>query len=417
MARVSIALSVVLMALMSVLARTARAEPPNQKAMPVYVLSVLTEDADDQADALTQALRARVRQAPGLSLLETQQSLETLTIALRCPPHPDAPCLQRIGDQLHADHYLWGSLAKKRGGQVEIEAHFWSRGRPQLDATESYSDNLKDPGDEALKAVATKLVSELTGSPSGGGSSSGSGGGGGGKTPSTGPGTLVVHAGSEGGTVSVDGVEKGTLEEGTARIELPEGSHTVTVHVPGFKAPSLTTTIKAGGEQEVSFALAAGSESSGQSSSPEEPGASKPFPVRKVVGWSLVVAGGLGAGAAIYGLVSWVGDKNDSDKQRANIPANVGDACNVGGPNPPPYMASATAACNDSKDAQTNSTIAWVGGLVALAAGGVGTFLLLTDHEGDSPSARRAPAPAMRVVALTPTIGPHQGGLHLKVEF
>ncbi|MGD0524874.1 MAG: hypothetical protein ABSE49_07015, partial [Polyangiaceae bacterium] len=88
---------------------TAHAEPPNARATPVYVLSIWTDDADDQADALTQALRSRVRQAQGWSLLETSQSFETLSIALKCPPKPDAACLQRIGDQLHADHYVWGT--------------------------------------------------------------------------------------------------------------------------------------------------------------------------------------------------------------------------------------------------------------------------------------------------------------------
>ena len=79
------------------------------------MLSLWTDDADDQADALTQALRSRVRQAQGWSLLETPQSFETLAIALKCPPKPDAPCLQRIGDQLHADHYVWGTMARKKG--------------------------------------------------------------------------------------------------------------------------------------------------------------------------------------------------------------------------------------------------------------------------------------------------------------
>src|SRR6516164_8095028 len=86
----------------------ARAEPPNGRATPVYILTLWTDDSDDQADALTQALRSRVRQASGWSLLETNQSFETLSIALKCPSKPDPPCLQRIGDQLHADHYVWG---------------------------------------------------------------------------------------------------------------------------------------------------------------------------------------------------------------------------------------------------------------------------------------------------------------------
>src|ERR1700679_4037287 len=109
--------------------RTAHAEPPNAKATPVYVLSIWTDDADDQADALTQALRSRVRQAQGWSLLETPQSFETLAIALKCPPKPDAACLQRIGDQLHSDHYIWGMMGRRKTpGEVTADMHLWSRG-------------------------------------------------------------------------------------------------------------------------------------------------------------------------------------------------------------------------------------------------------------------------------------------------
>jgi hypothetical protein len=414
MARVSIALSVVVMALLSVLARTAKAEPPNQKAMPVYVLSILTEDADDQADALTTALRDRVRKAPGLSLLETPQSLETLTIALRCPPHPDSGCLQRIGDQLHADHYLWAFL-KKKGSDVQVDAHFWSRGRPQLDATETYSENLKDPGDEALKAMAAKIVGELTGTGIPGGGSSG--GGGSGKSTgsaASGPGTLVVHAGNGGGTVMVDGGEKGTLDGGTARIEIPEGSHTVTVHVPGFQAPSLTTSVKAGSEKEVSFALAPAGQG-GEESSPagETAQASKPFPTKKVVGWSLVGAGVILAVVAVIEVSGWVSDKNDSDNQRSAIPANITDACSV--PMTAPYYPSAQRACSDSKDATDKSTFAWATGAGALVAGGVGAFLLMTDHDS-SETAKTAPAPKPRL-AVAPVLGPHEGGLRLRIDF
>src|ERR1019366_8742250 len=94
------------------LSRPARAEAPNTKAQPVYVLTLSTDDSDDQAEALTQALRSRVRTVQGWSLLESAQSFDTLAIALKCPPKPDAGCLGRIGDQLHADHFTWGTLAK-----------------------------------------------------------------------------------------------------------------------------------------------------------------------------------------------------------------------------------------------------------------------------------------------------------------
>ncbi len=126
---------------------------------PVYVLSVWTNDVDDQADALTQALRSRVRQAPGWSLVETNQSFETLAIALRCPPTPNQLCLDRIGDQLHADHYVWGTMSKEKSGEVTADLRLWTRGMPQVEATESYAENLKrTPSDDALRSVAGRRL-------------------------------------------------------------------------------------------------------------------------------------------------------------------------------------------------------------------------------------------------------------------
>jgi hypothetical protein len=146
-----------------VVARTVWGEPPASKAAPVYVLSIWTDDADDQADALTQALRSRVRQTPGWSLLQATQSFETLAIALKCPPKPDFPCLQRIGDQLKADRYVWGTMDKKKApaGLVSAELHLWTRLKPDTVARENYADNLKDPNDESLRAVAADLFTKL----------------------------------------------------------------------------------------------------------------------------------------------------------------------------------------------------------------------------------------------------------------
>ncbi len=409
MPRVSIALTVLAAGLLAVVfPRTAKAESPNPKATPIYVLSVLTDDADDQADALTSALRTRVRQASGVSLLETPQSLETLTIALRCPPTPDGPCLQRIGDQLHADHYVWGTLAKKKGGEVQAEMHFWSRGKPQVDASATFSDNLKEPGDDALKSVAAKLLGELT--------NAGSGSGAGGSEPAGAEGatgTLIVHAGSGGGTVKVDGVEKGTLEGGTAKVEVSEGPHKVTVHVPGFQAPSLTTSVKAGNEQGVSFALAPGQE---EEESAEAEGPAKPFPTRKVIGWTGVGIGAVLAVIAVVEVAGWFSDKADSDNQRGNIHANVSDACSVGPA--VPYAAAAAAACNDSNDAKTKSTVAWITGGAGLAFAGVGAFLLATDHDSSSDSASpSATAHNATHLKVAPMVGPHEGGLRLQLRF
>jgi hypothetical protein len=375
----------------SSVARPVRAEQPNSKATPLYVLQILTDDADDQAESLTQAIRARVRQAHGWSLAETPQSLETLAIALKCPPRPDVPCLQRIGDQLRADHYVWGSMARKKPGEVTAEVHLWNRGKPEGEVSESYAENLRDPTDESLRTIAARIVDQLTGAAPGG--------------------TVVVHAGTGGGSVLVDGVAKGTLSDGVARLDVTEGAHSISVRVPGFEAPALSIRVKAGAEQEVGFALAAAKESSTPASESET--TESRLPVREILGYASLAAGvGFLTGATIEGL-DWLADKNASDNDRKSIPSTVTDVCAN------PANPTEQDACNKSKDASSKSTMGWV----FLGAGAVfvatGVWLIVTDHtssEGAAHAAspRRAGRPS---VGIVPVIAPHAGALSVEGSF
>jgi hypothetical protein len=368
--------------------RPARAESPNSRAVPIYVLQVLTDDSDDQAEALTQAIRARARQARGWSLAETPQSLETLAIALKCPPKPDAPCLQRIGDQLRADHYIWGMMAKKKPGEVTAAMHLWNRGKPEGDVTESYGENLKDPTEDGLRAVAARVFDGLTGAGSAGG-------------------TLVVHAGSAGGSVLVDGVAKGMLDDGVARVDVPEGAHSVSVRVPGFDAPALSIKIKAGAEQELSFALAASSEASAPATESTE----SRVPTREILGYiGLGIGVAFLTGATIEGL-DWLSDKNASDNDRKSIPSTVTDVCT----NPTPGIEQ--DACNRSKDASTRSTLGWIFLGAGAVFAGTGVWLITSDHSSSpaNPTAsHRGPSPH---VAVMPIVGPRAGALRLEVTF
>jgi hypothetical protein len=369
-----------------VMARSASAQS-NGRAVPIYVLSILTDDADDQADALTQALRTRVRQTKGWTLTETTQSLETLSIALKCPPRPDTQCLQRIGDQLHADRYIWGTLAKKKGGEVAADLHLWNRTKPEAQASETYSENLKDPSDEALRTVAARLFDQLSGSGA--------------------MGTLVVHAGTGGGSVLIDGVPKGTLEGGTARVDAPEGSHTIAVRVPKFEAPSLTTNVKVGGEQDVSFAMTpAAEETKGEEHEPRQP-----FPTRQVIGYTALGASVLLIAGAVIEGVNWLSDKNASDSDRASIPTTVTDVCND-------MSSTAQDACAKSKDATTRSTLGWIFGGAGIALGGLGVWLITSDHSsGDAALGSTARSRTGTTIGFVPSFGPHGAAANVRVGF
>jgi hypothetical protein len=383
----------------------ALAEPPNGKATPVYVLSVWTNDVDDQADALTQALRSRVRQAPGWSLVDTNQSFETLSIALRCPPTPNQLCLDKIGDQLHTDHYIWGTIAKEKSGEVNAEVRLWSRGKPQVEASESYSENLKDPSEDSLRAVAGRLLAKLTGTGSSGGA------------------TLVVHAGSAGGSVVVDGVTKGKLDGGVARVDIAGGSHTVAVRVPGSTSPAQSVSMPDGGEQEVTFALtpaaspeapAAASAEAGATAAPSEPEVRHAgFPVRKVLGYTAVVVGAGFLVAAGYEGAQWLSDKNDSDTARANVPNTITDVCAAGIQD----SADAQKACKASQDATDRVKLGWIFAGVGAVLAGTGIWLVVGDHSGDAPTepavaARRGPK-----LDVLPSFGPRAGNVDVRLTF
>jgi hypothetical protein len=396
----AIALALMALVLSVVVFRSvpAFAEPPNGKATPVYVLSVWTNDVDDQADALTQALRSRVRQAPGWSLAETNQSFETLSLALRCPPTPNQSCLDRIGDQLHADHYIWGTMAREKAGEVSAELRLWSRGKPQVDASEMYSDNMKDPGDEALRAVAGRLFSKLT--------SSGT------------TGTLVVHAGTASGSVLVDGVVKGKLDGGLGRVDVPEGGHTIAVRVAGFTAPSQAVTLQDGGEAEISFALspAEGAPGAEPEAAPETT-EKKPFPVRKVIGYSAVVVGvGFLVAAGIEGA-GWLSDKNASDQDRNSVPNNVTDVCTPGVALNPSAQGAAADACSKTNSASHDATLGWVFTGIGAVLAGAGIWLVVGDHGGDAASEPTAKASSRPRFDVLPALGARAGSLDVRMTY
>src|SRR5215469_6257591 len=104
-------------------ARTARADSPAGTGAVIFVLDVqsLQADgsADDQAKALTSAIRSRVRASPQWQLHDADHSFETFRLTLKCPigQEPDAACLQRIADNIKegkdkADRYIWGEMKR-----------------------------------------------------------------------------------------------------------------------------------------------------------------------------------------------------------------------------------------------------------------------------------------------------------------
>jgi hypothetical protein len=143
-------------------AAAVRAEPPGPGVLPVQVIAIQSDGADDQAEALTAAIRSRVRAIRGFSLHDSDFALEVLTLGFKCGDVPDEPCQAKIGDHIHADRYIWGTVKRsKTQRQVTAELKLWTRGAPAARTQLTFSDNLTAPGDEALKRLVEEALGKL----------------------------------------------------------------------------------------------------------------------------------------------------------------------------------------------------------------------------------------------------------------
>jgi hypothetical protein len=138
------------------------ADAPGPNAPPIQVIAIRSDDAEDQADALTAALRNRVRALRGFSLGDGDYALEVLTLGLKCGEIPDEVCQMKIGNQIRADRFVWGTVKRSKSTrQVVAELHMWTRGRPPTKTDVTFSDNLTAPGDDGLRRLVDDALAVL----------------------------------------------------------------------------------------------------------------------------------------------------------------------------------------------------------------------------------------------------------------
>jgi hypothetical protein len=84
-----------------------------ESKLPVAVLSLQTEDAFDQAEALTKALKRVVSETPGWSHIDNDWAVQVLVLSLECVEPPDAACEEKIAAEIKTDRYLWGTMRSR----------------------------------------------------------------------------------------------------------------------------------------------------------------------------------------------------------------------------------------------------------------------------------------------------------------
>ena len=351
---------------------------------PVAVLTIQTLDAFEQADAFTGALKTAVEDAEGWTYaqLEKDHALLFLTSSLDCTDPPDAACEQKIGDELKVDRFVWGTLTKD-GNDVAGELHLWVRGQgASRGAKYRFPVNVVVPGDRAFTDLVLAKFLEVAG-------------------PAP-PAKVKIRAGSVDGSVRVGGKEVGKIVAGSATIELPPGTHKITVVADGYEEMSTSIEVKALEQREVSLTPVK------QSGGPD---------VQKILGIASIGVGVVAAGVATYAGVRVMQINDDLAPFRQGTDGdyffpNDTDGCATSGAEYPNIVGQPTRTdqgdrldyvkdlCSEGKTMQTLTLAMWP---VAGAFAGTGIILLATAKWGEGQEVARLP------YLVVPNFGP-QGG-------
>jgi hypothetical protein len=347
---------------------TARAAEPGPDTLPISVIAIQTDAADDQAEALTKALRNAVRAMPGWSLGEGDFSLEVLTLSLKCAEPPDASCQSRIADQIKSDRYVWGTIEKK-GANVKGTLNFWVRGKGTSKVPVDYTSNLTDSTDDTLRRIASAAITELTGGPPKGG--------------------VHVKAGDVQGQVFVDGQPLGALKSGDGSFMIPSGPHKITVKAQGYADAESQVVVKpTGAATELTLVPI-------------------PMETKTAVNWRKVggfTAIGVGVAAGVVGIVGSIQTGSAGNNEAYTTYAThtvTNDVCvssAAGGDHP---NAGVADLCSKGKTGELLQAIMYP---VAAVAAGLGVYLVATSAS----SAKAAPKTGLH---FDPRVGLKGGAL------
>ena len=356
--------------------RGAQAAEPGPDTLPIHIIALQTTDADDQAEALTKALRSAIRAMPGWSLGEGDNALEVLVLKLQCTEPPDASCQSRIADVIKSDRYVWGLLDKK-GDNVAGELNYWVRGQGTNQIKLDYTANLTEANDDALKKVARDAITQLTGGPP--------------------KGQLHVKAGNVAGQVFVDGAAVGALVNGEGTFAVPSGQRKITVKASGYGDAETTTVVKPTGTVDVAL-------------NPQPLGDSRPVDFRKVGGFIGIGTGALLIGVGVVSSVLVNEAQKSLDEFRGNI--STGNLCSEYTLKPGKTVPAVMAGCDKAVFVPLQFVFYGLGALV----GGTGAYLVATSSSSPAPASDQKPAAATGWT-LSPYFGPQGGGLEGRYRF
>lgn len=390
---------------------SAHAAPPGPGVETIPVLEIATDDADDQAKALTQAIRSRVKASPQFALAEQSVSLQVLLLALKCPDVPDAPCQDKIAGKIKSEKYIWGTMKKGPNKTVVADLHFYVKGRPDQRQQFSFPDTMTDAIDPQMQKQAESMFLRIT------------------QFGRVGVVKLTMETPTD-GEVFANGQSIGAITAKDHEYTLPVGETLFEVRSGGKVIARGQGSVLATAATELKLA-----EVKEKSDAP----GTKPAAQTAVPAWKRPVAfGAMGLGAVALGFTAFRGIQNltfddpqfsayrDSEKIAGTGDPSAAaskDACvqargGLRASRPgAPEVGYVRGKCDEADSRRTQQLIFGIAGGVLAIAGGALYYTTLGDKGGGTASAKQADKPKRVSVDVTPITSPTYNGVALTGAF
>lgn len=376
----------------------------------VVVLGLRSLDGeDDQARAITAALRDAARKSGMFRVSDRDVSLAQMSLAHGCD-EPDARCMADIASTLRVDRLIYGTTVRS-GADLSVTLLSFDAVTGKVDGSIEQKLPNSKLAPATLPTTAAQLMDRLTGR--------------------TAPGSLRVIGDSPGAEVLVDGEPAGTLD---ARGELlvspvPAGKHTVSVRDPRTDRSKDTPLVVGENAMATLRVLlkprvaepeqAYDDEGYYATKKADEP-ARERMSTRRILGITSVALAAGFAGATVYGWarLGKISHDKDLEAYRAEFPGpgqpgGTSDVCRearagvlVNTRNMPDKAGLEANVRSLCEEADTLEVLQYVFLSGALAFGGLGTYLLLT-----------APKTPKRHVSFQPSFHHGRAMLRAAVQF
>ena len=387
------------------------AAPGTAGATEIEVLSFASNDAVEEALALTDAMKHALIEAQGVAEHTPGSgkghALEAEALTVGCDDPMAAACAPKMAKDLKWDQFVYGTVKKTGSNKLTATLNYYNKGDIKTVAkTYDAGPVAKDGASPELKAIALDALYSLVGGP----------------PKSKVEVTLVGPAANESGDLYEGAQKVGHVEGGHATVELVAGSHTLELKgVDGYGDTS--GTVEVGGEGGSELKL-----------SPVKLEGGKGLDWKLYGGIGAIAVGAVFIGVGVATSLSVHDAQNDGtfhdyqlhfpDPNRfSNGTSDVCSEAQAGhggsgpsGPAPQSEIDYVKDFCDSTHKKQVLQWV-WYGLGVAFIAGG--TVLILTDDKNKGSSGEAAPEPkASKVnVKLMPSFGPHDGFLSLVGTF